>query len=56
MKFIESKCQILEVRQYNPGYKYKLRDKRLESSTAERDLGAWVDGKLNMGQQCALAP
>ncbi|GAB0204874.1 hypothetical protein GRJ2_002953000 [Grus japonensis] len=32
---------------------YKLGDKRLESSAAERDLGA--DGKLNMSQQCALA-
>ena len=49
----KSKCRILHLGWRNPGSTYKLGDKRLESSTAERDLGA--DGKLNMSQQCALA-
>jgi len=39
----------------HPDYTYKLKDKRLESSSTERDLGVWVDGKLNMSQQCPLA-
>ncbi|PKU33283.1 hypothetical protein llap_16413 [Limosa lapponica baueri] len=39
----------------NPGYAYKLGEKRLERSPMERDLGIWVDGKLNMSQRCALA-
>ncbi|KAK4823259.1 hypothetical protein QYF61_000226 [Mycteria americana] len=50
MKFNKNKFQILHLGQSNPGYTYKL-----ESSPTERDLGVWVDGKLNMSQQCALA-
>ncbi|KAK4813849.1 hypothetical protein QYF61_001947 [Mycteria americana] len=55
MKFIRSKCWILHLGRGNPGYMYKLGDERLESSSMGRDLGVWVDGKLNMSQQCALA-
>ena len=41
--------------EHNPGYMHRLRDKKLESSPTERDVGFLADGKLNLSQQCALA-
>jgi len=55
MKLNKSKYQILYLGWDNPGYMYKLGDKRLVSSPGEKDLGVRVNGKLNTSQQCALA-
>ncbi len=53
MKFNKSKCQILHLGRDNPDCTYRLGDEMQESSPAERDLKALIDGKLNMRKQCA---
>jgi len=51
MKFNMSKCWILHLGWANPGYTFKLGAERLDDSSAERDLGVCIDGKLNVSQQ-----
>ena len=55
VKFNKGKYQILHLGHGNAVCTDSLRNKRLESSPVERDLGVLADGKLNMSQQCALA-
>lgn len=56
MKFNKNKCQIVHLGRGNPGYPYRLGDKRLESCPTERDLGVLANRKLNTSQkQHALA-
>lgn len=49
MKFNKEKCWILQLEWDNT---YRLGDKKLKRSPAERYLGIWVNGKLSMSQQC----
>ena len=56
MRFNKAKCKVLHLGCGKPCYQYKLQDGKTEQSSAKKDLGELVDGKLDISSNVHSQP
>lgn len=52
MQFNADKCSVIHLGHSNPCNEYRLYEKAIKSSDAERDLGVIIDKSLKFSEQC----
>ena len=54
MMFNKGKCRVLHMGRNNHMHQHRLGADLPERSSADKDVGVWVDNRLAMSQQCAF--
>lgn len=55
MKFNENKCKVMHIGKNNSNYNYMLKNKTMDITIKEKDLGITISNDLKFSDQCNIA-